>query len=130
MDYTFQKKLKVYNNDELRYLKSLDYANLAYEVTKYFISGDIPADKYKKICKKTYEKAFGSKIISIDKLNEKEFISNLHHGPTFAFKDFALQLLGNIYDYILKKEKNLQLLEQHLVIQALQQYMDAHNQSI
>ena len=99
------KKLKVYNNNELRYLKSLDYANLAYEVTKYFISGEIPADKYKKICKKTYEKAFGSKIISIHKLNEKEFISNLHHGPTFAFKDFALQLLGNIYDYILKKEK-------------------------
>ena len=125
------EKLKVYNYNELRYLKSLDYANLAYEVTKYFISGDIPADKYKKICKKTYEKAFGSKIISIHKLNEKEFISNLHHGPTFAFKDFALQLLGNIYDYILKKEKkNLQLSEQHLVIQALLQYMDVHNQSI
>ena len=89
------------------------------------------ADKYKKICKKTYEKAFGSKIISIHKLNEKEFISNLYHGPTFAFKDFALQLLGNIYDYILKKrKKNLQLSEQHLVIQALQQYMDVHNQSI
>ena len=85
-------------------MKSLDYAHLAI-VTKYFISGDIPADKYKKICKKTYEKAFGSKIISIHKLNEKEFISNLYHSPTFAFKDFALQLLGNIYDYILKEKK-------------------------
>ena len=59
---------------------------------------------------KTYEKAFGSKIISIHKLNEKEFISNLYHGPTFAFKDFALQLLGNIYDYILKKKKKLTII--------------------
>ena len=55
------KKLKVYNNNELRYLKSLDYAHLAYEVTKYFISGDIPADKYKKICKKLMKRHLGVK---------------------------------------------------------------------
>ena len=44
-------------------------------------------------------------IISFNKLNDNEYIANLFHGPTFAFKDFALQLLGNIYDFILEKEK-------------------------
>ena len=34
----------------------------------------------------------------------------MYHGPTFAFKDFALQLLGNLYDYVLKKKINLTIL--------------------
>ena len=38
-----------------------------------------------------------------DSLNKNEFILNLFYGPTFAFKDYALQLLGNLYDFILKK---------------------------
>ena len=47
-------------------------------------------------------------IISLNKLEENEFILNLYHGPTFAFKDFALQLLRNLYDYVLKK-RNIKL---------------------
>ena len=41
-------------------------------------------------------------------MEENEFILNLYHGPTFAFKDFALQLLGNLYDHVLKK-RNINL---------------------
>ena len=69
------------------------------------VSKDISKEEYKLILKKTYNKKFGEKIISIDKLNNNEFILNLFHGPTFAFKDYALQLLGNLYDYVLKKKK-------------------------
>ena len=56
--------------------------------------------------KKLIVRILEKKIISLDKLEENEFILNLYHGPTFAFKDFALQLLGNLYDYVLKKKKN------------------------
>ena len=73
------------------------------EVTKFISDTDIPYKDYKKICAKTYSKIFGGKIIDIKKLNEYENILNLYYGPTLAFKDFALQLLGNIYDYVLKK---------------------------
>ena len=41
----------------------------------------------------------------MENLNDKEYILNLFHGPTFAFKDYALQLLGNLRLYP-KKEKN------------------------
>ncbi len=97
---------------DLKFLKEKSYAELVFEITKrYVVSEQIPEKSYKKICNKTYGKEFGKKLISIDKLNDNEFILNLFHGPTLAFKDYALQLLGNLYDYILKKKKeNLTLI--------------------
>ncbi len=97
--------LPLFKKKKLQALSKLDYANLAYQLTKHFISREISKKEYKEICSKTYKSSFGNEIISIDKLNEFEFIANLFHGPTYAFKDFALQLLGNIYDLILKKKK-------------------------
>ena len=92
---------------KLQELKNLSYVDLAYEVTKDFVvSKDISKQEYKLILKKTYSKKFGDEVINIDRLNKNEFILNLFYGPTFAFKDYALQLLGNLYDFILKK-KNL-----------------------
>ena len=99
------EEVPFYNKKDLSYLRSLDYANLAYHVIKPFIANEIPNKILKEICLKTYRKSFGKEIISFNKLNDNEYIANLFHGPTFAFKDFALQLLGNIYDFILEKRK-------------------------
>ena len=99
-------KVPKISKKKLQELKSLSYVDLAYEVTKDFVvSKDISSEEYKLILKKTYSKKFGDEIINVDKLNDNEFILNLFHGPTFAFKDYALQLLGNLYDFILKKKK-------------------------
>ena len=99
-------KIPKISKKKLQELKTLSYEDLAYEVTKEFVvSKDISREEYKLILKKTYNKRFGDEIISIDRLNKNEFILNLFHGPTFAFKDYALQLLGNLYDFILKKKK-------------------------
>ena len=99
------KELPFFNKKKLKYLSTLSYPELTFELTKDFVSNEIPKKTYKEICFKTYQKSFGKHIITIHKLNKNEYISNLFHGPTFAFKDYALQLLGNIYDYILKKKK-------------------------
>ncbi len=100
------KSFPKFSTEDLKHLSHLNYPELCYEVTKGFMSElDIPYKEYKKICYDTYDKEFGDNIINIDKLSESENILNLYHGPTLAFKDFALQLLGNIYDYILKKKK-------------------------
>ena len=96
---------KIKKQDLIR-LKHLSYSELAFEITKDFVlSDDISKDDYRNIVKKTYGKEFSKDIISIDSLNNKEHILNLFHGPTFAFKDYALQLLGNLYDFILKSKK-------------------------
>ena len=97
-------KFTKFTKKELKELSTLSYSELAFEVTKQFIdSEEISSKEYKEICKKTYGKSFGKDLITYDKLNDNEYILNLYNGPTFAFKDFALQLLGNLYDLILKK---------------------------
>ena len=98
-------RLKLYSEKELDSLRELDYPNLVFELTKDFVLDEISASEYKKICINSYNKSFGREIISFDKLDQYKYIANLYNGPTYAFKDFALQLLGNIYEYVLKKRK-------------------------
>ena len=86
--------------------RGLSYSDLAFEITKKFVICDeISEIDYKNIVKKTYSNEFDKNIISLNKLNSNEYILNLYHGPTLAFKDYALQLLGNLYDFVLKKKK-------------------------
>ncbi len=85
--------------------KDLKYYELAHTITYDFVKDSISSSDYLKICKKTYEEFSENEILSHTKLDNNELILNLFHGPTLAFKDFALQLLGNIYDFFLKKMK-------------------------
>ncbi len=97
--------IKSYSEEELDSLRKLDYSSLAFELTKDFVLGEISVSEYKKICINSYKRSFGNEIISFDKLDQNKHIANLFNGPTYAFKDFALQLLGNIYEYVLKKRE-------------------------
>ena len=94
-----------FKKEKLHSFANLEYHELCYEITKEFINNEIPLEKYKKICEKTYKNFSEKEIISLTQLNQQEYILNLFHGPTFAFKDFALQLLGNLYEHILKEKK-------------------------
>ena len=99
------KNIKKLTHSQLIEISKLNYEKLAFEITKLFIGFDeIDQNDYKKFVKKHIVRVLEKEIISLNKLEENEFILNLYHGPTFAFKDFALQLLGNLYDYVLKKK--------------------------
>jgi threonine synthase len=82
------------------------YADLAFEILSLFID-DIPADDLKAICKKTYtEDVFGtSQIVPLKTLEVPAagesglYLEALSNGPTLAFKDMAMQLLGNLFEY-------------------------------
>ncbi len=94
-----------FSNSQIWSFKDYKYYRLVYEITKDFVKPSIPEEDYLEICKKTYTNFNSKEIISFTNLNNNESILNLYHGPTAAFKDFALQLLGNIYNYILKIKK-------------------------
>ena len=80
------------------------YAALAFEVLSLYID-DIPADDLKALCAKTYTaEVFGTKeIVPLTKLEDGLQLEALSNGPTLAFKDMAMQLLGNLFEYELAR---------------------------
>ena len=96
------------NLAELNRLKDVfeqdGYAHLAFELLSLFVD-DIPASDLKEICVKTYRaEVFGSELIApIRHLENGLYIQALSNGPTLAFKDMAMQLLGNLFEYQLAR---------------------------
>ncbi|RYX97425.1 MAG: threonine synthase [Comamonadaceae bacterium] len=84
--------------------RSLSYAGLAFEILSLYID-DIPAADLKALCDKTYTEAvFGSAaIVPLRKLEDGVWLEELSNGPTLAFKDMAMQLLGNLFEYELAR---------------------------
>ncbi|MFI3290303.1 MAG: threonine synthase [Opitutales bacterium] len=82
--------------------EGLDYPTLCFEFFKLFTQ-EIPEGDLKEIVFNSYNKFDDAQIAPMKKLTDKLFILELFHGSTLAFKDFALQLLGNLYEYILTK---------------------------
>ena len=80
------------------------YAALAFEVLSLYID-DIPAADLKALCEKTYTEAvFGTKeIVPLKELEDRFYLEALSNGPTLAFKDMAMQLLGNLFEYELAR---------------------------
>ena len=80
--------------------RGLAYHELAFEILSLFID-DISADDLRALTRKTYSAAvFGSEaIVPLRALEPGVFIEALSNGPTLAFKDMAMQLLGNLFEY-------------------------------
>ena len=85
--------------------RGLAYANLAFEIMRLFAT-DIPEDDLRAIINRTYTaEAFGSADITpVRTLKDGIKIQALSNGPTLAFKDMAMQFLGNAFEYVLKRE--------------------------
>jgi threonine synthase len=80
------------------------YAELAFEVLSLYID-DIPADDLNALCQKTYTvEVFGTgEIVPLRHLENNIWLEGLSNGPTLAFKDMAMQLLGNLFEYELAR---------------------------
>ncbi|MFM2075785.1 MAG: Threonine synthase [Pseudomonadota bacterium] len=85
-------------------LKEQGYAALAFEVLSLYID-DIPADDLRALCAKTYTaEVFGTReIVPLTNLEDGVCLEGLSNGPTLAFKDMAMQLLGNLFEYELAR---------------------------
>ncbi|HSB25153.1 MAG TPA: threonine synthase [Burkholderiaceae bacterium] len=84
--------------------RALPYADLAFEILSLYID-DIPADDLRAMCRKVYTRAvFGSDVIvPLRQLESGLWIEGLSNGPTLAFKDMAMQLLGALFEYELTR---------------------------
>ncbi|MFZ3221119.1 MAG: threonine synthase [Rhodoferax sp.] len=80
------------------------YAELAFEVLSLYID-DIPPADLRALCEKTYTaEVFGTgEIVPLRHLEDGLWLEALSNGPTLAFKDMAMQLLGNLFEYELAR---------------------------
>ncbi|MCL2524261.1 MAG: threonine synthase [Betaproteobacteria bacterium] len=96
---------------ELDAWRGLSYADLAYEILRRFID-DIPSADLKAIIARTYTAdvycharngSDAARITPLTRLDENLYTLELSNGPTLAFKDMAMQLLGNLFEYVLER---------------------------
>lgn len=91
--------------EEISSWVGLPYHELAFKVMRPFVAGSIPDADFKQILEETYSVFAHQAIAPLRQLAGNEWVLELFHGPTLAFKDFALQLLGRLLDYVLAKRK-------------------------
>jgi threonine synthase len=102
------ENLPRFTQEEIASWAGLPYHELAFKVMRPFVTGSIPDADFKQILEDTYSNgeqgvfAHGA-IAPLRQLGSNEWVLELFHGPTLAFKDFALQLLGRLLDYVLAK---------------------------
>lgn len=76
----------------------LSYPDLCFSFLRHFAT-DIPADTFRTLITKSYANFSQADIAPVVALDDRTYVLELFHGPTLAFKDFALQLLGNLYGH-------------------------------
>ncbi|WP_026566811.1 threonine synthase [Bacillus sp. UNC41MFS5] len=89
--------------EKLEAMSKLTYQELAYEIFSYYVDGEIPNNELKSLIEKSYATFRHPEVTPVQKLKDNMYVLELFHGPTFAFKDIALQFLGNLYSYVSKK---------------------------
>ena len=97
------ENLPRFTQEEIASWAGLPYHELAFRVMRPFVTGSIPDADFKKILEETYAAFSHAAVAPLRQLNGNEWVLELFHGPTLAFKDFALQLLGRLLDYVLEK---------------------------
>ena len=98
------KSIKQYKKDELDNLKNLSYNDLAAEIIYPFIGDFMSKDDLISIISKSYSNFRSNDVIKISNLGSLKVLE-LFHGPTLAFKDIAMQLIGNFYQYHLGRDQ-------------------------
>ena len=95
--------LHKYSDKELDKLRNLEYSELAKEIIFPFIGDFINKKDLSKIIDKSYSVFRKKNVVDLVKIGDRHILE-LFHGPTLAFKDIAMQLLGNFYEYYLNNE--------------------------
>ena len=97
------KSLNKYSETEINDFKNLNYSELARKIIYPFIGNFMSEIDLGKIIDKSYSVFRKDNVVELIKLGDRSVLE-LFHGPTLAFKDVAMQLLGNFYEYYLSNE--------------------------
>ena len=99
-----------FSEGEIAAMAGLPYAELAARVMQPFVEGSLPAERLRALTGQAYGRFAHAAVTPLAQLDEKQWLLELFHGPTLAFKDVALQLLGLLFEEFLSRR------EDHLTI--------------
>jgi len=97
------KSLNKFSEAEIDSFKKLSYQELAKKIIFSFIGDFMSENDLSRIIDKSYSVFREKNVVKLIKVGDRSVLE-LFHGPTLAFKDIAMQLLGNFYEYYLKNE--------------------------
>ena len=86
---------------DIRNLRGKSYAEVAFEILKDFVDGEIPDDKLKTMINEAYATFRHPAVVPLVQTGPNDFVLELFHGTTLAFKDVAMQLLARLMDHVL-----------------------------
>ncbi|MDA7715315.1 threonine synthase [Pelagibacteraceae bacterium] len=92
-------EIRSYNKKDLEKLRKLSYSDLATEIIFNFCSDSLSKDELKLLIENAYKNFENKEVVKIKKIGNINLLE-LYHGPTLAFKDIAMQVIGNMYDQL------------------------------
>jgi threonine synthase len=95
--------LPTYSKEQIASWSGFSYTDLAFKIIQPFVGDCIPANDLKAIIDDTYVDFRHPAVAPLVQLDKDEWVLELFQGPTLAFKDFALQMLGRLLDYVLER---------------------------
>jgi threonine synthase len=90
-----------FTTDQIRAMQGLSYVDLAARVMAPFTAGVLDEDELGELCKAAYSSFAHEAVTPLKQLDSQNWLLELFHGPTLAFKDVALQLLGHLFERFL-----------------------------
>lgn len=94
----------VFTPEQIRALRGLPYDQLATKVMAPFVAGCLTEAELGAMVKDTYAGFTHPAVAPLKQIGPNQWVMELFHGPTLAFKDYALQLVGRLFDHVLKKK--------------------------
>ena len=98
-------ELPQFNHEDIRSMRNLAYPELAFRILEPFVRGSIDAQDLARLINDAYANFRHQAVAPLVQTGANQWVLELFHGPTLAFKDFALQLLGRLLDHVLERRK-------------------------
>ena len=98
------ENLPTFSTEEIAAMAALDYPQLAQKIIEPFVADCVSGAELRSILAATYAEFRHNAVAPMVQIAPNQWVLELFHGPTLAFKDFALQLLGRLLDYVLERK--------------------------
>ncbi|MXP13715.1 threonine synthase [Altererythrobacter confluentis] len=95
-----------FSHDEIAAMAGLPYAALAARIMQPFVGDSLTPDELRELCDAAYGRFSHAAVTPLKQLDEQQWLLELFHGPTLAFKDVALQLLGLLFEKFLSRSND------------------------